>query len=280
MNKLFTLLILCSTFSFGQYIKKATFVLSDGKKMEVEDVFYGDKVYEYKLKKNKSSNQAIIKEDVSEIIFDSIDFIATIEQKEYFDIKNKYYENDLPEGVYQTIADFYKKIPSSTQKITGVESGINIYSNPKDLMTFKYSSNNSTLKKEFAVVFEGNLYIGIHGIDKYESKKMKGGFAINHSMNRYVKVKYATDDYYYIEMSLIPAGQAITKMAVGSYYGTTYNLDNNMYPVILNNKEQNFYIVKNCKRFNEYFSTNLNLSISCEKENDFLNDVRMLMIKD
>lgn len=109
---------------------------------------------------------------------------------------------------------------------------------------------------------------------------MKGGFAINHSKNRYVKVKYATDDYYYIEMSLIPAGQAITKMAVGSYYGTTYNLDNNMYPVILNNKEQNFYIVKNCKRFNEYFSTNLNLSIPCEKENDFLNDVRMLMIKD
>lgn len=71
---------------------------------------------------------------------------------------------------------FIKKIPSSTQKITGVESGINIYSNPKDLMTFKYSSNNSTLKKEFAVVFEGNLYIRIQGIDKYESKKNERRF--------------------------------------------------------------------------------------------------------
>ena len=79
MKKLLTLFILCSTLSFGQYIKKATLVLSDGKKMEVEDVFYGDKVYEYKLKMNKSSNQAIIKEDVSEIIFDSIDFINKVD---------------------------------------------------------------------------------------------------------------------------------------------------------------------------------------------------------
>lgn len=50
--------------------------------------FYGDKVYEYKLKMNKSSNQAIIKEDVSEIIFDSIDFIIKVDQNTYTEIND------------------------------------------------------------------------------------------------------------------------------------------------------------------------------------------------
>ena len=53
MKKLFTLIILCSSFTFAQYIKKATFVLTDGKKMDVEDVVYGDKVYEYNYQATK-----------------------------------------------------------------------------------------------------------------------------------------------------------------------------------------------------------------------------------
>ena len=92
MKKLFTLIILCSSFTFAQYIKKATFVLTDGKKMDVEDVVYGDKVYEYKLQKNKSSNQAILKEDVKEIFFDSINFNQQISDKDAVKISDIYFK--------------------------------------------------------------------------------------------------------------------------------------------------------------------------------------------
>lgn len=278
MKKLLTLFILCSTLSFGQYIKKATLVLSDGKKMEVEDVFYGDKVYEYKLKMNKSSNQAIIKEDVSEIIFDSIDFINKVDQNTYTEIKDKYYENDLPEGIYETIDDFYKKIPSSTKKVVGREEGQKYYDNPKDLMAFKYVGSDDILRNTFAVVYKGNLYLSIKASNKNEAKEMKGGFMIDYSKNYFLKVKFANSDYFYSEISAIPSGEAITKMAVGSYYGAPYRLKYILYPFILLNNEQKFYAVKNCKRFNEYFENKLNKRIPCEKDNDFLDDVRKLMI--
>ncbi|WP_334124171.1 hypothetical protein [Empedobacter brevis] len=276
MKKLFTLLILCSTFAFGQHIKKATFVLTDGKILEVEDVVYGDKVYEYKIK--KKSNLAITKESVSEIIFDSIDFTKQVEQKTYFEVRNMYYENDLPEGVYETIEDFYKKSPSSTEKLVGKEEGGKFYENSNDLMAFNYSKSGDIIKNAFAIVYKGILFFGIKPSNKHESKRMKGAFAITYSKNYYIKVKYATPEYFYTEISSIPAGKAIGIMGSANYYGTSYSLMNSKYPFILVNKEQKFYTVKNCKRFNEYFKDNLNKKISCGKDDNFLSDVRELMI--
>ena len=278
MKKLFTLIILCSSFTFAQYIKKATFVLTDGKKMDVEDVVYGDKVYEYKLQKNKSSNQAILKEDVKEIFFDSINFNQQISDKDAVKISDIYYKNDLPDGVYDTIEDFYNKTPTSTKKIVGREEGQKYYDNPKDLMAFKYVGGDDILRNVFAVVYNENLYLNIKASNKYEAKEMKGGFMIDYSKNYFLKVKFANTDYFYTEMSAIPSGEAITKMAVGSYYGTPYGLKYNLFPFILLNNEKKFYAVKNCKRFNEYFENKLNKKIPCDKEIDFLTSVREVMI--
>lgn len=152
----------------------------------------------------------------------------------YFD---KYYENDLPERIYETIQDFYNKIPSSTEKVVGREEGKKYYENPKDLMAFKYAKNDDILKNPFTVVYRGNLYFGIKPSNKHESTKMKGNFGITYSKNYYIKVKYATPQYFYAEMSGGPVGQAIATMGAANYYGASYNLKNNLYPFILVNNE-------------------------------------------
>ncbi|WP_413533797.1 hypothetical protein [Empedobacter brevis] len=280
MKKLFTLIILCSTFSFGQYIKEATFRLKDGKSIDVRDVVYSEKVYQFTKSDNPYTLESIPIKYVTEIKFDSINY-----SKKVPDLKETFFENDLPEGIYETIDDFYKKEPTSTEAITGKEEGLNLYERPRDLMTFKFKSNDKIIKKPFAVVYRGELYFGIKGIDKHESKEMQGSFALMHSINRYVRVKYKTENYYYTDMPLKTAGSVIAGAAVGGAIGGAIMASaggrNSFRPVVLINNEQKFYEVKNCKRFNEYFKTRLNLTFNCDNKDEHeynIENVRKIMI--
>lgn len=116
-------------------------------------------------------------------------------------------------------------------------------------------------------------------------KKMKGSFALVHSINRYVRVKYKTANYYYTDMPLKTAGSVIAGSALGGALGAlivtgTSNGLKNYYPVILLNDEKKFYEVKNCDRFNKYFEASLNMKFNCENKEDYsIQKVRELMIK-
>ena len=279
MKYTFTLLTLFTSFAFGQYIKEATLVLDDGKTIEAEQIIYGEKEYQFVDKEMPYALQTVKIKKVSNLKFDSINFSKTVPK-----LKETYFENDLPEGIYETIEDFYNKTPSSLDEIVATPEGSKLYERANDLMSFKYKSNNKTIKKPFAIVYNNDLYFGILGIDKHESKKMKGTFALLHSANRYVRVKYKTDSYYYTDMPLKTLGSVIAGGALGGAVGaiivtSTSNGLNSFYPVVLLNDERKFYEVKNCKRFNEYFENNLSLGFDCKKEEDYnILKVRKLMI--
>lgn len=278
MKKLFTLFILCSTFSFGQYIKEATFSLKDGTSLEVRDVIYSGKMYQFTEQDNPYTLQNLPIKHVIDIKFDSINYSEKVPE-----IKEVFFENDLPEGIYQTIEDFYKKQPTSTETIIGREEGQNLYERPKDLMTFKFKSNDKILKDPFAIVYRDELYFGVKGIDKNESKEAKTSFVLMHPINRYVRVKYKNDNYYYTDMPLKSSGSFIAGAAVGGAIGgaimASVGAKDNFRPVILINNDQKFYLIKNCKRFNEYFKSRLNLTFDCENKNEYnIENVRKKMI--
>lgn len=278
MRYTFTLFTLLSSFSFGQFIKEATIILNNGNTIEAEQLVYGENNYQFIDKKIPYTLQFVKTKDVSNLKFDSISFSKDVPK-----LKETFFENDLPEGIYETIDDFYNKTPTSTEDIVGTPEGKNHYERVNDLMSFKYKSNSKTIKKPFAIVYNNDLYFGILGIDKHESKKMKGSFALVHSINRYVRVKYKTANYYYTDMPLKTAGSVIAGSALGGALGalivTGTNGLKNYYPVILLNDEKKFYEVKNCDRFNKYFEASLNMKFNCENKEDYsIQKVRELMM--
>lgn len=253
-------------------------ILSNDKIIEVKDIVYDGDFYQFIETKYPYTFQNIKTKNVKKIEFDSINYSANIPV-----LKETFFDNDLPNGIYETIDDFYNKIPTSTEVIIGKEDGGKLYEKPRDLMEFKYKTNNKTVKKPFAIVYQNDLYFGVRGIDKHESKEMKGSFALLHHPNRYVRVKYKTDDFYYTDMPLQTAGSVIAGGAMGGALGSVLmnSLNNKLSrPVILINSEKKIYEVKNCKRFNEYFETRLNLKYNCENEDDYnIMNVRKFIIE-
>jgi len=152
MKKLFTLFILCATFSFGQYIKKATLILNDGNKILAKDILISDYLYEYKEPNNPFTNISISKDDVLNVEFDSVDFSVNIPE-----IKQNFIKNIFPEGIYESLEDLNNKIPTSNENIEGIENGEYVYNNANDLMLFKNINKKQLLKTPFAVVYKGDL---------------------------------------------------------------------------------------------------------------------------
>ena len=281
MKKLFTLIILCSSFTFAQYIKKATFVLTDGKKMDVEDVVYGDKVYEYKLSDNLFSNQLITKDNVSELIFDSIDYSEDIPK-----IKETLLNDSYPEGQYLTIDDFYKQQVTSTEELIARTDGDEIYNFPNDLVLFK-NAKKEIIKAPFAIVYQGDLFFNVKGLDKIESKEMKALYSNSEAINRYVRVKYADKDFYYTEVyqKKTNDGAIIGAMfgIVGSIIASAIDppkKDVDVFPIILLNQDRKVYQVNDCLNFNKILSDKLNIKLPCrKKEDNILQNVRKHIIK-
>ncbi|GGE86708.1 hypothetical protein GCM10010984_00640 [Chishuiella changwenlii] len=281
MKYTFTLLTLLSSFTFGQYVKNATIVLDNGKKIETEEIIYGEKEYQFVEKEVPYTLQTVKIKKVSNIEFDSINF-----SKEIPKLKETYFENDLPEGIYETIEDFYNRKPSSTEKLAGRPDGEDFLERPKDLMTFKRRSDDEILRTAFAVVYYNDLYFGVKGINKNESKKMKGSANLGTQSMRYVRVKFKNDDYYYTDFPVssnstfwMVAGGVAGGMIGGAIAGALSSNHSGYVPIVLLNSEKKFYKVQGCKKFNEYFGTNLNMNFDCENKEEYnIQNVRKLMI--
>ena len=282
MSKLLTLIIFISSFSFGQYIKEATIVLTDGTTIEARDVVYANKVYEFKSLDNLLLNQAITRDIVSELKFDSINYTETVPR-----IKETLAVHIKPNGLYQTIEDFYSGIPTSTEKIIGREDGGKNYNYPKDLMLFK-TTDKKVVSSPFAIVYEDELYLNLKGLNKIESKEMKALYANSEAINRYIRVKYNNDDYYYTEVYQKKSKDAAILGAllfgpIGAVIGSainTHGRDKDVFPIILLNQDRKTYQVNDCLNFNKILKDKLNFKIQCKsKEDNSLQNVRKHLIK-
>ena len=281
MKKLFTLLALCSTFAFGQYIKDATIILENGNKIETDEIIFGEKEYQFVEKNIPYTLQSIKIKKVSTLEFDSVNFSKTVPK-----LKETYFENDLPEGIYETIEDFYNKKPSSIEKISGRPEVEEFLERPKDLMTFKRKSDNEIVRTAFAVVYYNDLYFGVRGINKNESKNMKDSANLDAQGIRYVRVKYKNNDYYYTDLPVssnstfwMIAGGVGGGIIGGAIAGALTSNYSGYAPIILLNSEKKFYKVQGCKKFNEYFENSLNMRFNCENKEDYnIQSVRKLMI--
>ena len=95
------LLVLCSTFSFGQYIKEAIITLKkDEKSSNVKDVIFHEETIEYKDIYDPFTQLVALKNDI-DITFDSVHFSKIVPV-----LKETYLQNQLEDGIYETYEDF------------------------------------------------------------------------------------------------------------------------------------------------------------------------------
>ncbi|WP_312314548.1 hypothetical protein [Empedobacter brevis] len=276
------LIILCSTFSFGQYISKATLVLTDGKVIEVRDLIYTENGYDFKNENDVLSIQTINKEYVSKIEYDSFYF-----SKDSHKFKETYVTHNLSDGVYETIEDFYNGTPTSTEEIIGREDGEKVYNFPKDLMLFK-NLKKEIIKNPFAIVYQGDLFFNIKKLNKIESKEMKALYSNSEAINRYVRVKYMDNDYYYTEIYQKKSndGAVIASMlfgVIGAAVSSAIepkNLESDVFPIILLNQDKKVYQVNDCLTFNRILTDKINIKLPCrKKEDNSIQNVRRNLIK-
>ena len=282
MKYTFTLFTLLTSFVFGQYIKKATFIFDDDKKVEVKDVYVNDYIYEFKFADDPISLNAYSKDMVKEIIFDSIDF-----SREIPIAKETFYDNLLEDGIYETIEDFYKGVPTSTIKIKGKTFGEKRYIYSKDLMRFYDLSNNEKIiSKPFAIVFENELFFNTKTIKQLESNNLKVGF--KEISKSYIRVKYKNEKGYYTEISQ-PASNGYNPFmmygAAGAIASTMVesrpieSMYHDIYPIFLMNDDKKFYGLSNCKRLNKNLPSVFNNEIKCDKNEDVISNIRKVIFE-
>lgn len=282
MKKLLSLLILCSSFTFGQYVKDAVFKLKkDGKIIKAKDVIFQKDGYDYKEFNDPFVNLYLLKSD-ADISFDSVNYSTSVPE-----LKQTFFKNSFPEGVYETIDDFNKKQPTSTERIEAKEDGEGVYNNPKDLMLFKYIDKKQLVKTPFAVVYNGDVYFNLKSINKLESKDMKVTIPV--IMNRFIRIRYEDDNYFYSEFYpkkreagsnvLMYGGGALGALIATSAMSKTK--PGKSIPFILLKGEDKFYQLDNCLNFNEFLGGKIHSKIECNGKNELnLKTIRNILIKE
>lgn len=282
MKKLLPLLILCSSFTFGQYVKDAVFKLKkDGKIIKAKDVIFQKDGYEYKEFDDPFINLFILKNE-ADILFDSINYSDSVPE-----LKQTFFKNTYPDGEYQTIIDFNKKQPTSTERIEGKEDGDGVFNNPKDLMLFRYVDKKHMVKTPFAVVYKGDVYFNLKSISELDSKEMKVTIPV--IMNRFIRIKYEDDNYFYSEFYpkkregdanvLMNGGGALGALIASNIMSKTK--PGKSIPFILLKGENTFYQLDNCLKFNDFLGEKLNSKIECNGKKE-LNPkiIRNILIKE
>ena len=262
------LLVLCSTFSFGQYIKEAIITLKkDEKSSNVKDVIFHEETIEYKDIYDPFTQLVALKNDI-DITFDSVHFSKIVPV-----LKETYLQNQLEDGIYETYEDFLSNKPTSKEKIEGKEDGKDVFNYANDLMLFKYVDKKQLVKNPFAIVYKGDLYFSLKRIKELESKDMKITFPI--VMNRYIRMRYENDGYYYSEFfkknrtgdgSLGAGFGAIG--AVLSVALTSKVEPGESIPFLFMKSENTFYQLDNCLKFNDFLEPKLGIKLLCYEKKD------------
>ena len=254
MKKLFTLLILCSTFSFGQYIKEATLTLKDGKSIEARDVVYLGKIYQFTELDNPYTLESVPVKHVTEIKFDSINFSKDIPK-----LKETYFENYTDVFFYYGNTGLAKKNgkyglinrkgDSLTQfKYTMVRNyGFNHY------ICQTESKKSHILNSDGKIIFNKDLKFDIksHYFDKdsiliYQEKidKKKLNGLVNINGKSIIEAKY--EEIYFINDNQLYAVKSENKYGFINKFGkevipiiydeVSFNINENLIPVKKNGK--------------------------------------------
>lgn len=288
MNKLFTLLILCSTFSFGQYIKEATIKLKKvDQPLQVLDLRYqGNKMIIFRLVELPNAITYAKVKHIEDLKFDSVNY-----SKEIPDLKQTYLDQDLTyqDGVYTTADDLINRTPKEmkVEKKQHYKSMNHEYKD--DLVQFVETGKpDFPLKNIFAIVNNGEVYLNVKAIMKNRGEG-NGNLSQDAPFNAFLRVKAGTDNYLYTEMPMTKTSSAIlagvaggltagvasigaSAIMAGVYSGIANGALNMASPslmkgIVFDTSAKEYDIFKNCKDFNAFMEKkNPNLIIDCDKD--------------
>lgn len=307
MKKLFTLLILCSTFSFGQYISKAKIISNQtNNTFEIRDVSYINDGKGIQFKTDLSKNTfAIVRLKDFKLIFDNEDYSKNIPQiKGVFNQK----EFSYPDGLYLTKDDFISKKTEDRLFEMKLNLYADLFEQSADLVNF-YDKNGKFPEYQqrdyFAIVKNGDIYFNVKEIKKI-AKEKKILLAKEIPNFAYVRVKAGSDHHLYMELPRSQQNNGYLMMfgMAGAIASTMINttdskeeysenyinlvkegiitLNPNDYKgIIFNTKNKEFEILSNCSDLSNY-STRYNnsmLNLDCkshysiDKQREILNNL-------
>ena len=306
MKKLFTLLALCSTFAFGQYVSKAKITSkSTNNSFEISDGKYINDGKGLQFKTDLSKNTfAVVRVKDFDLVYDSENLSKNIPEIKGVFSKDSF---SYPDGVYVTKDDFVSKNVESKAFEMKPNLYADLFEQSADLVNFydtKGKFPEFQQRDYFAIVRNGDVYFNVKEIKKI-AKDKKILLAKEIPNFAYVRVKAGSNHHLYMELPKsqqnngylmmfgiagaiastvldtkdVPEGYSENYISLVKEGIITFNT-NDYKGIIFDTKNKEFEILSKCSDLNSYvtkynseFNLDCKADYSIDKQREILNNL-------
>lgn len=247
--------LLMSSAAFGQKfksLKEGTITVVTGEKISFKDLTWKDGKASY-INFSSKLKEELYEQSIKEISEEPLESGLNVNKTLVTSEMNGFKKTGLPEGIYETKADFTAKQPAKTQKL--VKKGLVGFEktpiNDEAMECFFYDEiSDRKLKNVFAVVHNGYLYFSVQSIlsNRNKTDRAQG----SDFPNSFVKVTIEGDNYFYTEVGLANIWAKGLAYNMGPAGGAMASSLNQSKGVVWDVKNNEFNIFKNCEDYNSF----------------------------
>jgi hypothetical protein len=158
-----------------------------------------------------------------------------------------------PDGVYKSVFDFTRKVPTNQYAIVPKSMvGLNyedLKGTPEQCFFFYKFGENPKINDAFAICYQGNVYFRIKAI--LDNKSKRGRSETAQFSNSFVRVSVQAQKYLYTDVDF---ANAWTVGATSQIRGANMYASKKNTAVIWDSDEKVFHILKFCEDFNAFIA--------------------------